>query len=36
MLFDPYIMLLIIVALIALLLGVILGVSLTRPTGSRF
>ena len=33
---DPYLMLLIIVALVALLLGVILGVTLTRPTGSRF
>lgn len=36
MLADPYIMLLIIVALVALLMGVILGVSLTRPNGSRF
>lgn len=36
MLTDPYLLLLIIVALLALLLGVILGVTLTRPNGSRY
>lgn len=36
MLTDPYVLLLIIVALLALLLGVILGVSLTRPNGNRY
>lgn len=32
---DPYFFLLIIVALLALLVGVIIGVSLTRPTINR-
>ena len=33
---DPYFSLLIIVALVSLLMGVIIGVSLTRPTSSRY
>ena len=36
MLHDPYVALLIIVALAALLLGVIIGVMLVRPTTTRY
>jgi hypothetical protein len=36
MLADTYFLLLIIVALLALLLGAILGVSLTRPNNNRY